>query len=759
MNSTAERWLLRAVLGYGAFILYGSWVPLDWRPRSLGQAWAAFQALPGPVWPPDSVVDMAVNVLLPMPLAFGLAMWALLAAERPPAALARVAALMTLLGLLPLIAELGQMFMAGRDPSWSDVAAQWAGATLALLLFVPLGAPARQWWFRLVATDAIRDRALAWLSLYLLALLAYELMPLDLSISPVELYRKWRDGHVILVPFAGLPGDAWALGFRLLGGLLAWVPVGLMWRWSRPLAPALPLVLRGAALALGVEVAQLFVLSRVTSMTDVVLGGAGTALGIGLSAVLSCMAKTTSRRRSAWGNAMALGWLLTAVIASWAPFRFDDSQGSVQAWVQAFTRTPFTTYFVRSELGAIGEIVRKTILFLPAGALLAWRWPRRAALGHVVLVATAFLLESGQVWLPGKTADLTDALLGAAGAWLGWRLMRAVLDAPEVRFAVDWRTAVAVRPDHPGAELKKPALVAGSWSWVGTAALLLALAVGAWLLARSPLVPYNVSKLIPGGGAGLLSAAGLAGALWWISVAPLRWLVPERRAALVLLPLPLLVHGAFTFVLLRLTVPLPMLHKVIGSPVLGWPGPLEDLLRFLALHMAFMVPLIGGMVLALTVWRPARMAGLISWSFVSLVVAWPLHVAVVDAAATDNLVELMRGGGSLLASTALAVAVCMMSAAGSSVALLLAQGQKRLALSLLALAAVAVTPSLLAGGLEPMLVKYGQAFSALQFILSASREQYAAPAELHARLGIALCGAVLLVAFLQRPAWKRLATA
>ncbi len=759
MTSTAERWLLRAILSYSAFMLYGSWVPLGWRPQPLGEAWAAFLALPGPVWPPESVVDTAVNALLPMPLVFGLALRAALARPRVMVSVVRVATAMALLGLLPLVAEFGQMFVEGRDPSWSDVTAQWTGSLLGLLLFVPFGASARRWWDRLVATHAVRDRALAWLSLYLLGLLAYELMPLDLSISPVELYRKWRDGHVILLPFVGLPGGAWGTAFKLLGGVLAWMPVGLMWRWSRPQAPLAALVLRGAGLALCVEVAQLFVLSRVTSVTDVLLGGAGTAAGAGLSTALAHMSALTQDRRNRLGSALAVAWLLAAITATWAPFRFDASQGSAEAWMQAFSRIPFTTYFVRSELGALGEIVHKMVLYVPAGLLLAWRWPSRAVVGHLVLGLVAFLLESGQVWLPDKTADLTDALLGVAGALLGWRMAHAVLHASAPSVGSTMGAAAGAPSGSPPMRARPSPPAAGPRSWVGTAVQLLALAASAWLLARSPVVPYNIAKLMPGGLAGGLSAVGMAVTLWWVIAAPMRLLGPGRSAALVLLPLPLLAHGLVAFALLRLTIPVQMLHKVVGSPVLGWPGPWEDLLRFLALHMAVMVPVVGGMVLVRVVWQPARVADLISWMFVALLVAWPLHAAVVDAAATDNLVELMRGGGSLLTSAALATAVWMASTAGSSIALLLAQRRCRLAMCLLAVVAVAAIPVLLHWGLEPMLVKYGHAFSALQFILSSDREHYAAPAELQARLGIALLAVVLLVAFLQRPAWKSLAAA
>jgi cytochrome c-type biogenesis protein CcmH/NrfG len=68
-------------------------------------------------------------------------------------------------------------------------------------------------------------------------------------------------------------------------------------------------------------------------------------------------------------------------------------------------------------------------------------------------------------------------------------------------------------------------------------------------------------------------------------------------------------------------------------------------------------------------------------------------------------------------------------------------------------------PALLAAGLEPSLFKYGQLFSAAQFLLSAGRDAYVQGPELVLRAAVALAGAVALVALLQWPGWRALARA
>ena len=55
---------------------------------------------------------------------------------------------------------------------------------------------------------------------YLVLFLAWQLMPLDLSLSPVELYRKWRDGRVLLLPFSSLPPGVFDAGWQIGADLL-----------------------------------------------------------------------------------------------------------------------------------------------------------------------------------------------------------------------------------------------------------------------------------------------------------------------------------------------------------------------------------------------------------------------------------------------------------------------------------------------------------------------------------------------------------
>jgi hypothetical protein len=297
-----------------------------------------------------------------------------------------------------------------------------------------------------------------------------------------------------------------------------------------------------------------------------------------------------------------------------------------------------------------------------------------------------------------------------------------------------------------------------------------ALALLLWLLARVPGVPYNVVKLMPASGAGVVSALGVAAALAWMLAAP-SWLLPARRRRWRLaFPLLLIGHGLLAFLVLHLSAPPAMLYKVIGTPVLGWGAAsvLEDAGRYVALHAAFMMPLLGAMALVRLVTAPHTLADLLWWAAWALLLFVPVHGVVVAGAGTDNLVELMRGGGGVGASLALAAGWGALATAGTALAAALAAGAapagaprpwRRGPLLVLGVLAGLAAPALLAAGLEPSLFKYGQLFSAAQFLLSAGRDAYVQGPELVLRAAVALAGAVALVALLQWPGWRALARA
>ena len=86
---------------------------------------------------------------------------------------------------------------------------------------------------------------------------------------------------------------------------------------------------------------------------------------------------------------------------------------------------PFWSYFGSRNLEDLTDVIGQAMVFLPLGALLAARSWRQTFLSAVLIgFGVGVVLESGQVFLPDRTADMSDAISAAAGAGLGLALWR-----------------------------------------------------------------------------------------------------------------------------------------------------------------------------------------------------------------------------------------------------------------------------------------------------------------------------------------------
>ena len=117
---------------------------------------------------------------------------------------------------------------------------------------------------------------------YLFLLFGYSVLPLDLTISAVEIYHKWNEGKVLLVPFSAVYETGAQRAYALLADVAIWIPAAFLWKLASP-RPARQIVFYVLAWATIIEVLQLFVYSRVTSTTDILMAGCGGAIGVSLA--------------------------------------------------------------------------------------------------------------------------------------------------------------------------------------------------------------------------------------------------------------------------------------------------------------------------------------------------------------------------------------------------------------------------------------------------------------------------------------------
>jgi hypothetical protein len=214
------------------------------------------------------------------------------------------------------------------------------------------------------------------------------------------------------------------------------------------------------------------------------------------------------------------------------------------------------------------------------------------------------------------------------------------------------------------------------------------------------------------------------------------------------------VHALVAWTLLRLSVPIESIHDIVGSPVLGWVWELELIGRYVALHSAIALPMLGAIILTASLGKIGQKGLPAIWWLWILLLAWPLHVVIVSQAATDNLTELMRGSGEFFYAMVLAAGVFLATLSATFLAFLLARRKHFSAMVVVVVVAAISSVACFWFGSEPMIFKYGKVFSAWQFLLSPNRNNYIVGSQLWFRFAVAFSAYIALVAILHYPFWK-----
>ncbi|MBN9120300.1 MAG: VanZ family protein [Planctomycetes bacterium] len=422
-----RRALAWAALAWAAFTVYGSLVPFHFRALPPGEAVASFRAVLVGGVKIESRSDAAANLLLGVPLGFTLL--GSVCADRARSGGRAVAIAFLLLPACALFAagvEFAQLFTFGRTCAASDIAAQTLGSGFGMAAWVAFGQRltdgALAVWTR-ADVDAVGRLLIAYV-----ALVAFiQMLPLDLSARPVDLYRKLRD-DVHFRPFGEFDGATGAARWKQIAKLVKlaglYFPVGLLaarlkgrvGRWSTA-----RVALAALALAVCLEAVQLIVRSRAPGATDAVVGA--------LAAVAGWYAGRVHYEGLALPFAISWGivWLAGMTCVTQPPP--DTSRRDVP---RPFDWIPGAPLESGDPLFALEEMLTKVVLFGLLGAIVAARVlpprTRRGPGGSVPvavgaaavlgLVASGFF-EAGQRWYDTHTPCITDVLIGGFGAALG----------------------------------------------------------------------------------------------------------------------------------------------------------------------------------------------------------------------------------------------------------------------------------------------------------------------------------------------------
>jgi VanZ family protein len=422
-------------LFYAVLVVYGSLVPFQYRPVPWDEAIERFRHLPYLQLGIQSRSDWVANLLLFIPQA-----WLLLAALTVDRRwFWRVPAVLVVVPLcfgFALLIEFTQIQFPPRTTSINDIIAETLGAVVGSCLWLWAGQRTIDWVRGVWCAAGRQGLAAHLLPGYLFFLLLVHVMPLDLTISPVELYHKYKQGRITLVPFTGYP-SAQDASLKILTQLLYFAPLGLLLSflktdWVRR-ADRWQVVLLLGGLSAGLcELAQLVVFTRYSDVTDVLIGAVAVLLGWWLGLYRAVWQPVL--RQPGFVAVALLMWTAVAVILEWWPLQFLTDMEQIAQRAAAVRWVLFADYYAGSDYNAFTQLLRKTLLFLPLGALLALGVfvPER---GHgiapavlVGLLASA-ILEAGQLALPGRFASFTDVLVETTGAWLGAVLARRAYGA------------------------------------------------------------------------------------------------------------------------------------------------------------------------------------------------------------------------------------------------------------------------------------------------------------------------------------------
>ncbi|MES2152606.1 MAG: VanZ family protein [Pseudomonadota bacterium] len=396
-------------LGYLLFVIYGSLVPLDYRPMPFEQAWAAFQHIPYLNLGLESRADWVANGVLYFPL--GLLSATLL--MRMEGAAWRVLGLVLATGFCCAVAvgvEFTQLFFPPRTVSQNDLIAETIGSILGVMV-APILLP----WIKRLSTHLVQGgvhlRHYA-LQAYAVGYVLLSLFPYDFLLSKTELLGKLNSSAWGWVLADGADRPALAV-LQLAVEVALAVPFGFLAArrpgsgfWS------------GMILGLAIEGIQFFIETAVSQGLSVATRVLGVTLGVALWRrrerfdVNYCSGAI--RRYGLW---LAPFYLVALSVANgWAVKPWHGLAGAIAAW-PAVRFMPFYYHYYSTEAHALVSLGFVSLMYMPL-AVLAWahRWPMR----RILLIGGlgSLLVETSKLFLTGSRPDPTNVLIAMAACAL-----------------------------------------------------------------------------------------------------------------------------------------------------------------------------------------------------------------------------------------------------------------------------------------------------------------------------------------------------
>lgn len=435
-----RRWLFVGAIFSLLFLCYGSLVPLDFEYKPFGEAWAYFVKLLFEGLDITSRTDLGENFLLMIPVGF-FCMGALWPNEQRRWIFPLATALWIVCLTSSFTIEFAQIFFRGRTPSFSDVLMQSIGSLAGIITWCLWGYKIWPHFFYSTGNGKTTRRVTKILWIYLLVLVGYSVVPLDVTINPYSIYKKYKAGRIVLLPFSFNYGHISELFYAVATDVLIWVPVGFLWCLSK-VKKVLEACMWTLFAVVTLELTQIFISSRIFDLTDIILGSLGGIGGVVLALKIPIgeqsllLLKNDSSNKYKWtwiGLALFVVWLLCLALIFWFPYDILIERKFIESQLNRFFQVPFYAYYYSSGLTALTAVLRKTLFFVPLGvfAAIACRPLRSFGVDSLLFLISLFsfigaaaIIELGQALIPTKMPDSTDLFFEAIGGLLGYCMTR-----------------------------------------------------------------------------------------------------------------------------------------------------------------------------------------------------------------------------------------------------------------------------------------------------------------------------------------------
>lgn len=414
-------------IAWAVFIIYGSLIPFELRQHTLATAIDEFRHIRYLNLGVVSRADWIANILLYIPLAFLCVMWLSKLRWLP-----RILALIITLAFgiaLAVCVEFTQIFFAPRTVSLNDLIAESIGTSLGLILWSVSHSRLSGLVSAFVRPSS--EALSAGLALYAIAYFGLALFPYDFIISKSDLQWKLLNGSYGW----GLDkcGSVMRCSSQWLAEIIAALPLGLL--LIRLLHHEQIRPIHGFLIAVGIgtsiEAAQFLIASGASTITAVFAKTAGISLGLWLRDPPS---PKLAQYHARWIRSalilIAIPYLVVAALLNgWAKASWSDME-LFHRNLDAQQYLPFYYHYFTTETEAVASLIGQTAIYLPIG-IAFWLWhasgtaplSRPPRFGLLLTTAmTAFVIETGKLFIANTHPDSTNILIALGSVWLGQNL-------------------------------------------------------------------------------------------------------------------------------------------------------------------------------------------------------------------------------------------------------------------------------------------------------------------------------------------------